>query len=79
MICPALIINTSAMLAASAADRATIESLVHGILDAKSSEPPADVSCWEREIDEIVGRLYFGEETDEVQSHVESGAPSCQF
>jgi len=45
---------------ATDADRAAIDSLVQRILDAKSIDPDADVSGWERDIDEIVERLYFG-------------------
>jgi adenine-specific DNA-methyltransferase len=43
---------------ASRADQAALEALVDRILAAKRANPLADVSAWEREIDERVYRLY---------------------
>jgi hypothetical protein len=43
---------------ASRADQAALEALVDRILAAKRADPLADVSAWEREIDERVYRLY---------------------
>lgn len=68
--------SAAPLVDASTAGCAAIESLVQRILDAKggSGVPPdsdrrdgdttctADVSCWESEIDEIVERMYFGEQ-----------------
>jgi hypothetical protein len=43
---------------ASRTDQAGLEALVDKILLAKRADPAADVSAWEREIDERVYRLY---------------------
>jgi adenine-specific DNA-methyltransferase len=43
---------------ASRADQAALEAVVDKILAAKRANPLADVSAWEREIDERVYRLY---------------------
>ena len=43
---------------ASQAEQAALEALVDRILAAKRANPLADVSAWEREIDERVYRLY---------------------
>jgi adenine-specific DNA-methyltransferase len=43
---------------ATRAEQAALEALVERILAAKRANPQADVSAWEREIDERVYRLY---------------------
>lgn len=55
------LVETIPIPAASAADRAAIESLVQRILYAKSADRDGDVSDLEAEIDRRVEFLYFGE------------------
>lgn len=51
---------------ANRSTQAPLVSLVMRILSAKKKDPAADVSAWEREIDEIVYRLY-GLTKDEIK------------
>lgn len=52
-------------------EQAPIVRLVDRILDARRSDPSADVSEWEREIDERIYRLY-GLSKDEIRLVEES-------
>lgn len=60
---------------ATSSQQKEIESLVSRILTAKKADPRADVSAWEREIDERVYRL-FGLTKDEIKIVEESIAPA---
>jgi type II restriction/modification system DNA methylase subunit YeeA len=54
-------------------NRKPIEKLVDKILAAKRADPSADVSAWEREIDQLVYQLY-GLTKDEIEIVEESNS-----